>query len=72
MEQEKRFYRQLKKVLKRDGTKRRRKALKQQLAENPDEAPYVEYDFGRDGTTHLNGLFRPAGDQGDPESRLHS
>jgi hypothetical protein len=53
---DKRRYRKLKRDLKRAGTKRRRQHLKRDLAENPEEAPRSEYEFGRDSSSWLNGL----------------
>jgi hypothetical protein len=48
--------RKLKRDIKRAGNKRRRQQLKRQLAENPEEAPYSEFDFGRTSSETLNGL----------------
>jgi hypothetical protein len=60
MDQEKRYYRKLKRVLKRTGSKRRRRHLKQQLTERPEDAPFSEFDFGRDASAGLNGIDRDA------------
>jgi hypothetical protein len=57
---DKRQYRKLKRDIKRAGNKRRRRYLKQQLAENPEEAPHSEFDFGRESSAGLNGLDRDA------------
>ena len=46
----------LKRVIKRDGTKHRRNQLKRQLRANPDEAHEAEEDFGRSVSRLLNGL----------------
>jgi hypothetical protein len=56
VEQDKRQFRKLKRDIKRAGNKRRRQHLKRDLIENPEEAPYSEYDFGRNTSTGLNGL----------------
>lgn len=54
------YYRKLKRALKRAGNKRRRLHLKRELADNPDEAPFSEFDFGRDTSATLNGLDQDA------------
>ena len=48
MDQDKRLLRKLKRDIKRAGNKRRRQFLKRQLEEKPEDAPYAEFDFGRD------------------------
>ena len=53
---DKRQLRKLKRVVKKAGSKHRRRALKQQLAENPDEAAHAEENFGRSSSESLNGL----------------
>lgn len=58
--EEKRYLRQLKRDLKRAGSKRRRQHLKRELAEDPEEAPYSEYDFGRYSSSPLNGMDQDA------------
>jgi hypothetical protein len=69
MEQDKRQFRKLKRDVKRAGNKRRRQYLKRDLAENPEEAPHSEFDFGRNTSATLNGLDndatrkRPEGDK---------
>jgi hypothetical protein len=60
MDQDKRYYRQLKRDLKKAGNRKRRQYLKRQLAEEPEEAARVEFDFGRDSSAGLNGLDRDA------------
>jgi hypothetical protein len=54
------YYRSLKRALKRAGNKRRRQHLKRELADNPEEAPFSEFDFGRDRSATLNGLDQDA------------
>ena len=56
MKQDKRILRELKREIKRAGNKRRRQFLKRQLAEKPGEAPYAEFEFGRDSSTIFNAL----------------
>jgi hypothetical protein len=56
----KREYRKLKRDVKRAGNKRRRRYLKRELAENPEEAPYSEFDFGSDSSAGLNALDQDA------------
>ena len=52
----KRELRKLKRTLKRAGGKHRRRELKRQLAENPEEAADAEEDVGRYGSEGLNRL----------------
>jgi hypothetical protein len=56
MDQDKRRLRKLKRDIKRAGNKRRRQYLKRELADNPDEAPHSEFEFGRDSSVGLNRL----------------
>ena len=60
MDRDKRQLRKLKRDIKRAGSKRRRQHLKRDLVENPEEAPYTEFDFGRTTSTGLNGLDQDA------------
>jgi hypothetical protein len=60
MDPDKRLYRKLKRTVKRTGNKRRRQFLKRELAERPDDAPYSEFDFGRNSSQDMNGLDRDA------------
>lgn len=55
MHDDKRYYRKLKRDLKRAGSRRRRQHLKRELTERPEDAPFTEFDFGRSGTAGLNG-----------------
>jgi hypothetical protein len=57
---DKRKLRQLKREIKRAGSKRLRHKLKRELKETPEEAPYSELDFGRLSSTGLNALDRDA------------
>jgi len=56
MDPEKRQLRKLKRDIKRAGNKRRRQHLKRDLTENPEEAPYSEFDFGSNTSATLNGM----------------
>jgi hypothetical protein len=56
MEPDKRQLRKLKREIKKAGNKRRRAALKRDLAENPEEAAHSEFDFGRTSSAGMNGL----------------
>lgn len=56
---DKRKLRELKRAVKRRGTKHRRAELKRSLRENPEEAAHVEEDFGRHCSANYNGLDRP-------------
>ena len=55
---DKRKLRELKRVLKKRGTKHRRQELKKNLAENPEEAAHAEENLGRYRSDQLNGLDR--------------
>jgi hypothetical protein len=58
--EDKRQLRKLKRDLKQAGNKRRRQFLKRELAENPEEAPFSEFDFGRTSSQTLNGMDQDA------------
>lgn len=58
MDLTKRELRQQKRELKRDGSKFRRRLLKQSLAEQPEDAPHTEISFGRYSSAKLNGIDR--------------
>src|SRR5689334_8374971 len=60
MDKPKRQLREEKREIKQAGNKRRRQHLKRELAENPEEAPYTEVDFGRYRSAELNGMDRDA------------
>ena len=60
VDQDKRRYRKLKRDMKRAGNKRRRQHLKRELAENPEEAPFSEFDFGETSSVSMNGMDRDA------------
>jgi|GEM_PF-1161557 len=60
MEPTKKELRQQKREIKRAGSKRRRRQLKQQLAEHPEDAPTAEFDFGRYQSASLNGMDHDA------------
>jgi hypothetical protein len=64
---DKRSLRQLKRDVKRAGNKRRRQYLKRQLAEDPEEAPHAEAEFGRYRSAHLH-----AQDQDATRKRLNT
>jgi hypothetical protein len=55
---EKRELRQLKREIKRAGTQRRRRQLKRDLIENPEDAHRSKFDFGRYSSASLNGIDR--------------
>jgi len=60
MKQEKRMLRELKREVKHAGNKRRRQFLKKQLVEQPEEAPYAEFNFGRDTSAGFNAMDHDA------------
>ncbi len=55
MSDNKRFYRQLKRDIKKDGNHKRRNVLKRALSKHPDEAHWDEYQFDKDSSEWLNG-----------------
>jgi len=68
MDQDKRRHRQLKRELKRAGSKHRRRDLKEQLRAQPEEAHWHEEDLGGCQTAPLNAYDRDATRQrGDEE-----
>ncbi len=69
MDPQKRQIRKLKRDVKRAGNKRRRKHLKRELQENPEEAAHSEYDFGRNTSETLNGLDQDATRRREPNER---
>ncbi len=56
----KRELREQKRVIKRAGSQRRRRMLKQALKEDPEEAPWVEVNFGRYSSAPFNGIDHDA------------
>jgi hypothetical protein len=58
MQPEKRDLRRLKREIKQAGSQRRRRLLKRDLVENPEEAHLSEADFGRLRSDGMNGLDR--------------
>ena len=60
MDQDKRELRQQKREVKQKGNQRARRVLKLVLAEAPEDAPYVEPDYGRYRSAELNGFDRDA------------
>jgi hypothetical protein len=64
---DKRQLRKLKRVVKKAGSKHRRRELKQQLVDNPDEAAHAEEHFGKSSSVSLNGLDSDATRKRDKE-----
>jgi hypothetical protein len=54
MRDDKRKYRQLKRNIKRAGSKHRRRDFKRQIRENPQEAHEAEENFGRYSSAPMN------------------
>jgi len=54
MDPDKRKYRELKRTIKRAGSKHRRQDFKRQLREAPDEAHTKEENFGRYSSAAMN------------------
>jgi hypothetical protein len=66
---DKRKLRELKRDVKKRGTKHRRRELKRTLSENPDEAAHAEEDFGKHHSATLNGLDKDAKRKREPDPR---
>jgi hypothetical protein len=60
MDRDKRQMRKLKRSVKKAGNKKRRRQLKDDLRENPDEAHWTEPEVGNLSSQSLNGLDRDA------------
>jgi hypothetical protein len=60
LDQDKRHFRKLKRDVKRAGNKRRRAFLKRELVDNPEEAPFSEFDFGETSSETMNGMDNDA------------
>jgi hypothetical protein len=60
VDQDKRYYRKLKRDLKRAGSKRRRRHLQRDLRDNPEDAPHSKFTFGRDSSAAYNGMDQDA------------
>jgi hypothetical protein len=57
---DKRKLRELKRAVKKRGNKHRRRQLKRDLADNPDDAAHSEETLGRHRSDAFNGLDRDA------------
>jgi hypothetical protein len=55
---EKRELRRLKREIKRAGNQRRRRLLKRDLIDNPEDAHARDFDHGRFRSAELNGIDR--------------
>ena len=60
MDPDKRELRKLKRTIKRAGSKHRRREFKRQISDNPEEAAFIEEDFGRNSSEGMNGLDHDA------------
>jgi hypothetical protein len=67
MDREKRQLREQKRAVKRAGNKARRRQLKRDLADNPEEAAFSEERLGRHRSAGLNGIDRDATRRRDGE-----
>jgi len=56
---DKRLLRNIKRSVKRAGNKHRRRELKANLREHPEEAHWAEEDLGGQSSQHFNALLRP-------------
>jgi hypothetical protein len=64
---DKRRYRQLKRDIKKAGNRARRRHLKRELTDNPEEEAQADFDFGRKSSASLNGNDRDATRRRDEE-----
>jgi len=55
MNDDKRQYRQMKRDIKKAGTRKARRQLQRDLDRNPEEAAFSEVDYGRNSSQPLNG-----------------
>ena len=60
MDPDKRELRKLKRIIKRAGSKHRRREFKRQISENPEEAAFTDENFGRNSSEGMNGLDNDA------------
>lgn len=60
MEPDKRYYRKLKRVVKKTGNKHRRRQLRRDLVQNPEEAHWSEEDLGHLRSQAMNGIDQDA------------
>jgi hypothetical protein len=60
MDPDKRQYRELKRTIKRAGSKHRRQDFKRDLRENPEEAHTKDENFGRYSSAAMNANDRDA------------
>jgi hypothetical protein len=60
MNQDKRRHRELKRDIKRAGTRKMRRHLKRTLTDDPESAAAAEFDYGRDSSAGLNGIDHDA------------
>jgi hypothetical protein len=67
MDRDKRELRKLKRGIKRAGSKHRRRRLKRDLLDNPEDAHHNEESFGRSSSEGLNGLDDDATRRRDTE-----
>jgi hypothetical protein len=68
---DKKFYRALKRCVKKDGNKKRRAYFKQNLLENPEEAHLCEeFDFGEGNSEQFNGMDNDSTRRRDEEPKL--
>jgi hypothetical protein len=56
MNDQKKLFRSLKRIIKKTGNRRTRNALKRSLSANPAEAHWDEIDYGKSSSTWLNGI----------------
>lgn len=56
MQDQKRFYREIKRIIKKSGTRKMRKFLKNAITKNPETAHEAEFEFGQSSSKWLNGI----------------
>jgi hypothetical protein len=62
--------RQQKRAIKRAGSQRRRRLLKQELRDDPEGAPTTGFDFGRLSSAPMNGMDRDSTRRRTESSRV--
>jgi hypothetical protein len=60
MNQDKRRHRELKRDIKRAGTRKMRRRLKRALTDDPEGAADATFDYGRNSSASLNGIDQDA------------
>ena len=68
MDREKRELRREKRIIKRAGNKRVRRLAREMISESPEDAPFVEPDYGRYRSAERNGIDQDATRRRPPDA----